>query len=31
MAHENAEDLMANVFVGKSVRHGSPGLDRYSH
>jgi hypothetical protein len=25
MAHENAEDLMANVFVGKSVRHGSPG------
>ena len=30
MAHENAEDLMANVLVGRSVRHRSPSLDRYS-
>ena len=30
MAHENAEDLTANVLVGKSVRHRSPRFVKYS-
>src|SRR5215471_21639592 len=24
VTHENAEDLTANVLIGKSIRHGSP-------
>jgi len=30
MAHENGEDLTANVLVGKSVRHRSPRFEKYS-
>jgi hypothetical protein len=29
MTHENAENLTANVLVGKSVRHRSPRFEIY--
>ena len=31
VVHENTEDLSANVLVGRSIRHASPGFERGLH